>query len=475
MLRNNRKAQIQRVGIALVALLLGSFVGCRVELVPSARLPHGEVSFPATGTLVRFDVTTVRHGAAAASLVPPWPVALAGYGGVHRRIWPPDPARLGHSGTWQATHTDVDVPPRIKVFLWQGKSLSGAEETFLLVNVDVVAVSPDFVQSLLIKSREVLALPNLSWHQIAVVASHTHSGPAGLSSDPLFQVFAGDSFSPQFQNFVLDAFSVSLAKARDELGALSDFSLSEKDVDGVSTDRLDFLARDKRNALFSARTANTSSCLNIFSMHPTFHAQKDLTLSADLAGGIERALEASKPHDVCAFFPGAVGNASPGVSAGESILSFGERFAGLIADQPRVETGLTRFDFGGVPVPLSGVGLHFKGCDAAWVSPFVSLPMLKERSSMTWVSWLRFGNVGLVLLPGEPLSDIAADARRVVMAAVPELREVYVVGLANDYQGYFMQEEVYQKPSLESCSALVPPSMAESFVRTLLTQLSREL
>jgi hypothetical protein len=446
-------------------------VGCRVELYPSPfDSADAQVEFPSVAAFTQFDVANVKHGAASASIVPPWPVALSGYGGVHRRLLPPDPARIGRGGAWQATHTSVDVAPRIKVFLWQEAAQAAVGNLFILVSVDVVAVSPDFTQALLVRARNVLNRPDLSWHNIAVVASHTHSGPAGISSDALFQAFAGDSLFPKYRDFVLDSFAQSLASARDSAESVVAMSVSEKEIEAVSLDRLPELSRDKRNALFTTSTsedvgtATVASCLNIFAVHSTFHSQKDRTLSADLAGGIERALETAGKGELCAFLPGAVGNASPNVGPSEGIISFGERFAAVASENPVTESVTSKMEFGGMPVSIPAAQLNFSGCDAAWVSPFVSLPVLSERARATWISWMRFGSVGILMLPGEPLSDVQAEAATILRAAIPELRAVYVVGLANDYQGYFMLESAFKNKSLESCSALYKPAVVREML-----------
>lgn len=459
--------------IGVVALLANA--GCRVEeYSPPFDYSNSRVDFPSSAFFSKFDVATIKHGAASASIVPPWPVALSGYGGVARRLLPPDPARIGRSGAWQATHINVDIAPQIKVFLWQDSVPATLGKVFILVSVDVVAVSPDLGQALLLRAREALNRPDLSWHNIAVVASHTHSGPAGLSTDAIFQAFAGDSFSPRFQSFVLDLFAQTLVSARDNSNSISAMTISEKEIDSVSIDRLAELPRDKRNALLKTTTSdlsganNAASCINIYGVHPTYHSQQDRTLSADLAGGIERALESGGNGKLCAFLPGAVGNASPNVGPSEGIVSFGERFVSLAVDSPETTSVASLVEFGGMPISIPAAKLNFSGCDASWASAFVSLPILSERSRTTWISWIRFGSVGILMLPGEPLSDVQTEASALLRAAIPSLTSIYVVGLANDFQGYFMLESQFKNRSLESCSALFNPST----VRAMLVSVS---
>jgi hypothetical protein len=436
-----------------------------VEFVSSDGEPHSSFSVPEVGEFVAVDATSLKHGATAVSIVPPWKVALLGYGGIHRRLLPPLLAQVGRSGAYQAVYSSVDYAPQMKIALWEGANTEGKIEPFVLVGIDVVAVSPDFVEALVNKVRLVFNDESLGWQNVIVVASHTHSGPAGLSRDELFQFFAGDTFSEKYLSFVLELFERELRSVRANAESVVSVNSFEAEVEGLNGDRLPSLSRDKRNLLLEFVSASQKNCFNVFGMHPTYHAQKDLVLSADLAGAIEEGLKKESAAGFCAFFPGAVGNASHGASDSEGMKGFGQRFAQTVREKGFAASSLSRVQFGGMPVSVPELQMNWRGCDASWAKYFASLPILARRSRLAWMGWARFNNHAFVFVPGEPLSDFSKHLEQQILAADSTLQTVRTVGVSNGYLGYLMQRGAYDEKSLESCSALVSPDGVESLAQ----------
>lgn len=457
----------QVVAVASAALAL---VACRIDFVEPGGAQHPSYAVPSVGGVLSFTSGSVKHAAAAASIVPPWKIALSGYGGIHRRVLPPDPSNVGGEGAYQSVYSHVDVAPRIKVMLWEGVSPQGKTWPFVLVSVDVVGVTPDFVEALVQRMRDVYGDATIGWSNVQVSASHTHSGPAGLSNDELLQIFAGDTYSEKYLNYVIDVFEQQLKIARFNLGDLMSVTKVEGSFENLNGNRLHSMERDKRNSLLIFGTQNQKSCVNVFGMHPTFHAQKDLVLSADLAGSIERELEASLPANVCSFVQGAVGNSGHAATQEEGIAGFGKRFAATVQQGTMLSEGLSRFDFGGFPVEVSALGLNWAACDANFARYFVSLPLLSHRSRKVWLGWLRVNDMGFVFVPGEPLSDISSYFENKVLEADTTLRMVRTVGVSNGYVGYLMGDAAYSEKSLESCSALVSPGATQGMISQFLQQ-----
>ncbi len=437
---------------------------CRVEVYEPFDDDAAGRLVPEVGGFFNITSATLKHGSAANSIVPPWKIALSGYGGIHRRVLPPDLASLGGAGAYQAVYSSVDIEPRIKVLLWDGTDSIGVSRTFLLVSVDVVGVTPDFVQAIVERAQVVLANPNLNWSNVSVVASHTHSGPAGLSRDVLLQAFAGDTASEDYISFVLDVFEKTLTSARSHASPVTGVSVQEGSFEDLSVDRLSSVTRDKKNSLYEIQTQQGKSCFDIFALHPTFHSQKDLVLSADLAGSIENSLQSSGGYSTCLFLPGAIGNASNAATEQEGISGFGQRFASRVRGGSSTALGVSRFEFGGTPVSFSEMSLNWKGCGASYAKYFLSLPILSTRTRRAWVGWMQIENDAFVFFPGEPLSDLSALSEQEMQKANPSLRSVRTVGVANGYLGYLMQQGPYEEKSLESCSALLKPGDAESLV-----------
>jgi hypothetical protein len=450
-----------------IALLEVCATACRVEYLLPEGDSHSSFGVQNFAAYTSFNPTGVRHSSTSVSLVPPWKVALSGYGGIHRRILPPNLASLGTQGAYQSVYTGIDFEPRMKIFLWEGESENdGSLQPLIIVSVDVVAVTPDFVESLIRRARLVYENKSIGWNNVFVVASHTHSGPAGLSKDELLQFFAGDTYSIDYAQFVQNLFETELRAAKSKLQPLSSVDIFDGEFDDLSGDRLSFLPRDKKNSLWEFRTPTAKSCFTVFGIHPTFHAQKDRTLSADLAGGIEKSLQNESGSQICAFLPGAVGNATHAVRPDESIEGFGNRFALAVRGvSKKTISSFSTIQFGGTPVTLPELSLNWKGCEQSnAMRYFVSLPILSRRARSGWMGYVRFQNSAFVFVPGEPLSDFSAHLEQAVRAADSTLHDVRIVGVAGGYLGYLMRDGAYSSQSLESCSALVTPDGTESMV-----------
>jgi hypothetical protein len=132
------------------------------------------------------------------------------------------------------------------------------------------------------------------------------------------------------------------------------------------------------------------------------------------------------------------------------------------------------FAFGGSAVTLPQPTINARGCEVEALDAALNLDLVKRRSQRTEVGFLALGDTAWIFLPGEILQDVAKSIEKAVLGAQPSLKEVVLVSTANDYIGYLMKPTTYEKPSLESCSALFPGT-AYKFLENAAVKLAQKV
>jgi hypothetical protein len=409
------------------------------------------------------------------SLEPPRPTSLAGFGGAARRLLAPNYAGADGFFTYCVPYENIDLAPRAKVLLWQGKDASGRDEAFALVAIDVVAVPSDVARKLVARLSEAYPRLRLDHGNVQIVASHTHAGPAGLTENPFWGAFACDRYSQELWEFfearVLQAFRLAVADKKPVVSA----ARRTANIPGLNKSRFKGMEVDSRLLTMSFSGAvdplvtsgqPTSRqgipCLQVFAVHPTFFGQNRLTLSSDAVGHAERELALVNRGSPCVFLNGAVGNAD--ATADDGIEDWAQRFA-EIAFNPATgdwsDAGDT-IEFGARVIDLPTPKPNLKACGVPPIDALVSARILENLPPRTKVSFARIGRTLLAFYPGEPVRTVSLALEKAILAKRPDVDVVQVLGVSNDYLGYVVDSDAFNEKALESCSTLYGRRVADT-------------
>src|SRR5438067_2521567 len=268
-------------------------------------------------TLAQSTTQPLKVGFGAVDLVTPAGVPLAGYGSAARRTFPyvhgNDYAKFfkPSSGSHDAIRSKAMV-------LLQG------DKKLLFISIDIAGLTAETYEDLLVR------LASLGFHrdEVFAAATHTHSGPGTLSQKWLWQLLASDRFQPKVYGRVLDGIVESAKDAQASAQPAELFSVSFP-VQGLQRNRRHrdgwfdptanlLLARSPSGAWLGAMVN--------FAVHGTALNARNLELSADLPGGIERELQ-EQLHAPVLFINGAEGDVSPSAGGAEGVEKLARSFA----------------------------------------------------------------------------------------------------------------------------------------------------
>lgn len=406
-----------------------------------------------------------RAGVAIGSLLPAEPASLTGFGGGLRRILPPQLQSIGKGNTYCRRAEGVLDAPAFKLLLLEGRKADGSVKTAVLLSLDLVAVTQDI--SMAVERRlKVLAQDDLAFDQgnVQVLATHTHSGPAGLSNSPLWGPFACDRYLPAEMDLFLERVAVAYREAQRDLVPVDAVAVTEASLEGLVESRIPGMAVDTRASLVEiGQRVGTgfvrTACIAALPVHPTWFGTANLRLTRDVAGAVEDALAGAAP---CFFVQGIGGNSTPKRDASATHEAFGvavrARFDAA-ASTRSVETLsaqgalVWRARITSLPRPEA----NLRACGASFVPSFLldtrALDWLPRRTKL---AVLGLGSVSLRLFPGEMVRSLAdaADLPRAGASVAAAARQDVVVTLANDYTAYHLPAPDLSRQSLESCSSL---------------------
>jgi hypothetical protein len=420
--------------------------------------------------------TIKRFGQGASKITPAERSALAGFGGLGRRLLPPRLYRGDEPTVFCRPFDKIESEPRIKVALFQGDAGVTAAETdspekYAIVSLDLVAVTQDLSQWLLDYLRSDQNDKNGSdWNlaNVQFVATHTHSGPAGLSRSPLWGAFACDSFRSGYRQRVGEALREAMAAARSSMQDVNSVTLHKATIPSMNRTRLDGMGVNSEVVLWAPRDASGKilGCQFSVPVHSTYYGPTSLKLSTDLAGWLEAAMAKRLGVSDCYFMNGASGNARAelaGKPPEEYAAEVAEQFAAQAV--PSVEqngappdtqiSGAIRYATLSYNLPAADI--NFGACGAEQVEKIVSLPILKALPRTTKLAMLAVGKNLTVFIPGEIVFDVSVSLERKVREKITDVESVSFVTTANDYGGYILPKQWYERRSLEGCSSIHGP------------------
>jgi hypothetical protein len=339
---------------------------------------------------------------------------------------------------------------------------------------------------------------------LVIGATHTHSGPGRVldGGGGPFDLIA-DTFHPEHYERQVYAMAdvVELALADAAPGRLgwtftrADEGISDRRCeDGVDyvNGTLPVLAAEREGALVALAVA--------YAMHGTVLGSDDLTLSQDVSGGVEQAIEDRFDHPVMAMMFNSWGAdmspSTPEVSTDSGAVMPGgydkmERVGVVVADAVEAAIGDVAWEdtpdialqthrvtlsieeigygedewnypWGGA---FCGLLIEDEDCDPVTTvegldSMCVAFPEEFAAPPITLFTAGRIGNTHLMTWPGES-GTLLIEGLLQDIAGFDDVGQVAMIGYAQDYTGYSIQEEDWWQGGYEATGALWGPRQGE--------------
>ena len=332
-------------------------------------------------------------------------------------------------------------------------------------------------------------------------ATHTHSGPGRFIQGGLFRLIA-DDFLPEFYARLVDAAADAVVAALEDQSpaelATTTIQAPDAHNDRRCEDGIDY-TNDALPLVAVRKEGQLAALVGAYAIHGTVLGIGDLTLSQDVYGAIEEAIEDRFDHPVqVLLFNSWGGDMAPEQPEGEApeVLSempngydrmdaiglyLGEQIeaglAGLTFEsEPPVEAQTVRFPidtanigygpgefsylFGGVYCSTSSAT-----CDEVLVHDGLADACIPfpEDSPAPMQSYFTVGQVGglhLTTWPGECSTGLAEEVLA-NMQGEEGVGEVLFVGYSNDYLGYTLQEEDWWHGGYEASGAMWGPRQGD--------------
>lgn len=369
------------------------------------------------------------------------PLPLGGPGAVR-------PARAVHlTGPLSVGVAETDLTPDRKVPLGGFGSRHGAKFTTVrdrvharamvfvaggrrvgIVSLDVVLVPPPLVRAITRRARRD------GFDSVVVAATHTHNGPGGLWDDTLAELIGLGRYDAAYTHLVrdraVDALEQALAAAvpaRLRVGTGAGPSVCRSRDPGRTPDRR--LTVIEADPLAGGKVLGR---LVVFACHATVLGAHDHRLSAGWPGVLARHLDGTT-----VFLQGAVGDVTsapiPGATTKDArMVALGEVVAKAVRALPLAGTGTAPVRLGTTPVDLPApTGETIAPLGLRTLTGNLLYAFAPRRSR---VAALTVGTVTLAMVPGEPVSPLAARWTRRLGARFHQT--VRIVGLAGGYLGY---------------------------------------
>jgi hypothetical protein len=341
---------------------------------------------------------------------------------------------------------------------------------------------------------------------LLICASHTHSGPSGVLNS-LLPAGSG-SLDPTLRARFVETIAQTVVAARSRVEPVR-LDRSETTVDNVWSNRNDpDAATDRRvRSLQLHRRDGSLLCLvMLIPCHPTILGAWNTDVSADLHGGVRRAVRsrlAERDRDATILtVNGAAGDISTRFARRESSLAevdrlgalIGEQVAGSLAKSVPVTAGIRSAEVvvelpmrsWDASVALAELEAARAALEALRGNPGTSTAILRQAHTrvqgavilhereeprpvtLNLRTW-RLGNeLDVLPVPGELFSSIGQQ----IEASDPEAA-TWIIGYANGYAGYIPDQAAYDQRTYEALASPYDPSVAAIFLHAANQLLAR--
>jgi neutral ceramidase len=411
-----------RGALVVAALLLGSGASSWAGAAPAPRLLAGAVS-------VTIDL--------------PADTPLAGYGGFPRRAWVPDLIGRAPDTFWFRAATGVHDPIKVRALVLE----SGGVRVLWLA-VDLVGMDP----TLLAELRARLDQLGLRYGAVIAAASHTHSGPGAFARSDLFGLLAVDRESPRVRGRIFSAME-DAARQAERRKRPATVGTGRSEITGITESRVRG-ALDHELGVLKVMGADNRPVAVVwnYAIHGTALGRENFKLSGDVMGDAGARIEEQLGVPAL-FVNGAVGDVSPRQRGWDGVASTGKILsAGVLALWPRIpgdpDQRLTAaVETAALPAPA----LELRNCLGRWIPRGTRLGLRSALPASAEVVAVGVGRGAWVAIPGELDTRLGLDIKT---AGRPRFAQVFVAGVANAYQGYFVAPEHFRTPSYIACGSL---------------------
>ncbi|MEX2205186.1 MAG: neutral/alkaline non-lysosomal ceramidase N-terminal domain-containing protein [Myxococcota bacterium] len=348
----------------------------------------------------------------------------------------------------------LDPPQARALVLEQG------ELRVAIVALDIVIPRPNLRDALLEE------IAPLEFDLVALVATHTHSGPGGYLPGFLAERVTGGEYDPKQPSRLARASARAIERALADLApariasghAPLALARNRRFADGAIDDQLPVLRADFADG-------RAPIVVFAYGAHASLLSARADLYSADWPGAARAALEAKGWRSL--YLPGPLGDQEPDVDLGfwpsvelerAKTAEYGAAIASAVlgvADglAPQPDAALAALERWIEPPEVQ----LRRFCALWWTKPLVGETVDTFISKRVPIQVVRAGEAELLFLPAEP----GASTGRELRAGAPAQRTRFVVDHANDWLGYVVDPQGYERGGYEACFSFFGPGMAQ--------------
>lgn len=341
------------------------------------------------------------------------------------------------------------------------------DHVLVMSSVDLLALDEAMVNDMQRVVKEITGS-----REIIVAATHTHSAPSTLFRDMIpFMSFT--EFNEDYYQFFLSSFEKSLREAYDR-AEKAECIATTLNIQGIATNRNNpsIPIDDKATVLKCSGDRVKVGVVN-YGVHPTVLGPDNLCISRDLVGAAEDLLKMKSGVDFV-FINGAAGDVSTRFTRRNQTYNEVIRLGALLADN--VINGMSNAQWKKIEgssfnknSKLINLEFDAKKFESISSELFVKLKSIKSHhdighsrvaesikealdaikliqeniykkhfSTITITAYSIDRRLGLIVFPGEALSSIAMNCRKLANT------EIIFAGYANGYYGYFSDRTIQE-------------------------------
>ncbi len=311
-------------------------------------------------------------------------------------------------------------------------------------------------------TRAVLKATRLQPHQLFMSASHTHCAPdaMGMNERMRFPIPGVATFQPELLQFTAERISEAIRQARARLQPAR-LAMHAEPIPHLNRNRRGRDITDPTMTIVRVSTPTNKplALMVIYAAHPTIYSHTMMEVSAEFPGVLQNGLEQTLGEGVIALYlNGAQGDVSPVANEGktdhERVQRYGNRLKvhalrlleSVKPTKPRLHAHQQRVT---LPPPRP----HPEFQQSAGREYKVPESLLNELvrqivPPQAPVSLLVLGELLMVGFPGEPITALGLEARRIGQAH--GFHHVAPVALVNEWIGYILTREEYEKGGYEA-------------------------
>jgi neutral ceramidase len=298
---------------------------------------------------------------------------------------------------------------------------------------------------------ELITSPDIGPESLLLCGTHSHSAPATLDAFPVYQIVFG-----AYNETLFEEIAQKLAAVIDEANAElqpAAAGVATRDLPELTCNRRDEPVTDPALTVLKVTGAGGDPLAVVanFSAHPTVLGPENLLISGDYPGAMQRQLQESIGNGAMVLFTnGAQGDQMHTAPENGDGFERAEQYGGQLAEaayglledvttdeSAPIESTLVELE---LPDPKVPVGYQALATDEYMKTLF--------PARTTRITAMGVGDALLLGIPGE----LAAEIGLVLKAHAQELGVTHpiIVGLANDYVGYILTADQYDKGGYES-------------------------